>query len=354
MSRRLVLSFATPALFYGLSMSVRLAFGVVTPRFFVSDAVLTLLAAVVVFSAAMRSMRWSLRRRHSLARGFAYAALVCAVFMGLTNVVRALACRFAPAIFVPDPALPDSIAFALLSGLSDSLPLVIWWSGLYMLPFALRRAERRRVQAIGARREAEVLRLRAHLEPHFLLNTLNAISGLVEDEPLEARRLIGLLGDLFRDATTETDLNAHSFGEEMAWLKRYAAIHEARHGRMVRFEWDSPPEANDVRVPRLLLQPLVENAVLHGVLRQRGGGTIRVSATVASNAGGDVLACSVEDDGAGFPEGGPRKGARGLRIVERSLRLGGGRGRLEIARREGWTCVSFELPATTVEKAGAA
>ena len=195
-----------------------------------------------------------------------------------------------------------------------------------------------------ARREAELLRLRANLEPHFVLSTLNTIAGLVEDEPVEARRLIGLLGDLFRDATRNREQDVPSIGEESR-LERYAAIHEARHGRMIRFEWEIAREARHMTIPRLVLQPLVENAVLHGALRKRRGGLVRVRASVRRSGNGDLLVCDVEDDGPGFGTGPRRPGASGLRIVERSLTLGRTRGTLVASREGDMTRMRLTLPA---------
>ncbi len=218
------------------------------------------------------------------------------------------------------------------------------WCGLFLLPVMFRNAQKRRMQVEVARREAELLRLRAHLEPHFLLNTLNTVSGLVVDDPAEARRMIGLLGDLLRDATSERASNVHTLAEEIAWLERYAAIHESRHGRMVCFAWDVEPAAKSASVPRLVLQPLVENAVLHGILRHRHGGTVKVRAYLE----GSDLVCDVEDDGPGFPPGPRRAGAQGLRIVQRTLALFSRHASLAIASEQGATRVTARLPLQEV------
>lgn len=322
--RLLAFGLASPLVLYLAPMSVRVAFGGLALRYLVADFVITMAMTIVVFTAMWRTLKWSLRRRHSTRLTLVYAFLASSTAMMPVGLVRYALTQEWPTLLQKDPFEPDSVGFVLASSVSDSLPLLVLWSGLFLLPVALRRAERHRAQVTRVRRDAELFRLRAALEPHFVLNTLNTIAGLAADEPLEARRLIGLLGDLFRDATLDRDGTSHALEAEMSWLGRYAAIHEARHRRMVKFVWEIDPAAESVHVPPLLLQPLVENAVLHGVLRRRGGGTIWIRARIEDAE----LVCEVEDDGPGFSEGPLRAGARGIRLVERRLALGTARGQL--------------------------
>lgn len=189
----------------------------------------------------------------------------------------------------------------------------------FVYPFAAHDARVRALEADKLRSEAELARLRGHLEPHFLLNTLNAIAGLVTEEPREARRLLAALGDLLRDALRDGD-EMQSIEEEEAWLRRYAEILESRHKGALVFRWEVDPAVRSVRIPRLLLQPLVENAVKHGALRRRGGGTVVVRASRPS-PDADTVVCTVEDDGPGFAEAPIRKGAVGLAVVRRRLEL---------------------------------
>jgi sensor histidine kinase YesM len=217
------------------------------------------------------------------------------------------------------------------------------WALAFVYPFAVEEArlrameaEKHRLEADKIRLETEALkleadrlraaaelaRLRAQLEPHFLLNTLNAIAGLVTQSPDEARRLLVCLGDLLRDALEEAD-ELQTLDDEIAWLRRYAEILESRHSGALTFRWDVTDEARDVLLPRLLLQPLVENAVKHGALQREGGlGEVVVRASLSQAvAGTRQLTCVVEDNGPGFADGAPRSGAFGLRAVRRRLEL---------------------------------
>jgi hypothetical protein len=201
------------------------------------------------------------------------------------------------------------------------------WALAFVYPFAAEDARLRsletqklRLEAAQLRSAAELARLRAQLEPHFLLNTLNAIAGLVTQDPKEARRLIACLGDLLRDALRDPE-EMQTLDQEIAWLRRYAEILESRHSGALRFVWEISGEAGEVLLPRLLLQPLVENAVKHGALRRGGGGEVIIRARLDGSSGAQRVICSVEDNGPGIPAGSPRSGAFGLRAVRRRLEL---------------------------------
>lgn len=295
---------------------------------------------LVIFTCVLRAHRQSVQRDHSLLRTSLTSFAVCLVAIGTTAFVRSLLRRSFPELIPIDPEDTPAGWDFLVFAVSNAFAFMWVWGGIFLLPLTLRRAQRQRLEAAEARREAEILRLRAHLEPHFLLNTLNTVAGLVVDDPVEARRMIGLLGDLFRDATGERGRDVHALADEITWLERYAAIHESRHGRMVRFTWEVDPAAGAVPVPRLVLQPLVENAVMHGVLRCRRGGTVSVRARVV----GAHLVCEVEDDGPGFSPGPRRLGGHGLRIVERTLALFSSDASLTITSEEGSTRVTARLP----------
>lgn len=191
------------------------------------------------------------------------------------------------------------------------------WALAFVYPFAVEDARLRALEAERLATAADLARLRAHLEPHFILNTLNAIAGLVTEEPKEARRLLAALGDLLRDATQDKD-ELRPLEDEIAWLRRYAAILEARYGDAIVFRWDVDERAAHVLLPRLLLQPLVENAVKHGALRRSDGGHVGVLVRLEDG----VLRCTVEDDGPGIDTTAPtRSGAIGLDSVRRRLSL---------------------------------
>jgi signal transduction histidine kinase len=175
-------------------------------------------------------------------------------------------------------------------------------------------AERLRLEADRLRQAAELSRLREHLQPHFLRNALNAIAAHVSADPAAACDLLAALGDLLTESI-ENDRAVQSLDDELTWLKRYAEILEARYRSDLRFVWQLDPRASTAVLPRLLLQPLVENAVEHGALARRGDGQVVVR-TVQTDRGVCIV---VEDNGPGFDP--TRPDGLGLRLVRQRLAL---------------------------------
>ncbi len=131
-----------------------------------------------------------------------------------------------------------------------------------------------RTPAATAARLAE---LQARIRPHFLFNTLNSAIALVRAEPRKAERLLEDLSDLFRYALMEQGESV-TLADEIGLAKQYLAIEQIRFGERVRVEWDIDDSASAARLPPLLLQPLVENAVKHGVEPSDSGADIKISA----------------------------------------------------------------------------
>jgi hypothetical protein len=143
--------------------------------------------------------------------------------------------------------------------------------------------------------EAETAALRAQLQPHFLFNTLNAISALVPDDPVTAQRLIARLGDLLRLSIEERRAQQSTLVDELEFTDTYLAIEKARLGERLRIVRRVAPGALMADVPALLLQPLVENAVRYGIAPLIQGGTITIEAELVR----DAVRIVVADDGAG-------------------------------------------------------
>jgi sensor histidine kinase YesM len=185
-----------------------------------------------------------------------------------------------------------------------------------------------------------------------MLNTLNAIAGLVTEDPKKARRLIATLGDLLREAVRQ-DEDRYTVDDEVSWLKRYAELLEARHEGVLRFDWRIDDEVRYAMIPRMLLQPLVENAVKHGALKRGDGGLVAIAAKkeVASD-GESLLVCSVVDNGPGLGEA--RKDSKGLAVVRTQLSLRDPRGTLRLESSDGGTRSVVELPLSLSDRAEAA
>jgi two-component system sensor histidine kinase AlgZ len=123
--------------------------------------------------------------------------------------------------------------------------------------------------------------LQARIRPHFLFNTLNTAIALVRVDPARAEAVLEDLSELFRAALVDGGTQATTtLEQEVALARRYLAIEQLRFGERLQVRWDLDPSGNQARVPPLLLQPLVENAVRHGVEPAAAGGTIRVRTRV--------------------------------------------------------------------------
>jgi signal transduction histidine kinase len=264
-------------------------------------------------AAFRRSIRQRMSAIHGLTVGIAIATAIGSLF-GMLHGVAALHIAQLRLHF-PNGV---SIARSTLFGVLNAQLYFGVWALAFVYPFAVESTRVRALEAQQLRTQAEVARLRAHLEPHFLLNTLNAIAGLVTEEPREARRLLVCLGDLLRDAVQDTS-DLQPLEDHIAWLHRYAEILEARHRGSLRFRWEVAPECARAMLPRLLLQPLVENAVKHGALRRADrAGEVVVRASTKSDG---TLVCAIEDNGPGIVDSDVRKGAFGLQAVKRRLEL---------------------------------
>jgi two-component system sensor histidine kinase AlgZ len=202
-----------------------------------------------------------------------------------------------------------------------------------------REAERRLLETQVTAREAELRALRAQLHPHFLFNSLNSISALVGPDPEAARRMCGLLGDFLRTSLALGGRERVALEEELSLAERYLAIEQVRFGPRLTVEREADADALPCLVPPLLIQPLIENAVKHGVADRVEGGTIRIEA----HRRGPALEIAVENP----PEAPPRRGGGlGLANVRQRLAaLDPRRARLDVLEEPGRFRVALSLPA---------
>lgn len=197
--------------------------------------------------------------------------------------------------------------------------------------------------------EARLTALRMELNPHFLFNTLNAISGLIRrGETGSAVTMLARLGDLLRVTLERGGEQMVPLEKELEYLERYLEIEQVRFRDRLSVRQDVAPAAQHALVPTLLLQPLVENAVRHGISRRPGAGTIEIGA----QRDGDRLALTVSDSGAGFQPGPTREGV-GLKNTKARLeQCFGDAASLELGNRpEGGARVVVTMPFVTEREA---
>ena len=203
-----------------------------------------------------------------------------------------------------------------------------------------RESEMRRLVA-----QAELRALQSQIHPHFLFNALNTLYGIIPREAKGARETVLNLADIFR-YFLETEKSFLPLEEELHIVKAYLDVERLRLGEKLRTEIEVEPDALLTPIPILSIQPLVENAVKHGIAPKPGGGLVRVEARIQS---GGALRVTVRDTGAGFSAHKDEKPGVGLENVTRRLQLCYGvDAQLAIQSDGNGSVVSFLIPAAAV------
>ncbi len=180
-------------------------------------------------------------------------------------------------------ALPQRITPALPVFWSLGIVLYLASAAFYYLLIALQRAQKAEAEHLQLRmlaQEAELKALRAQLNPHFLFNSLNSISALTSVDAKRAREMCLLLSDFLRKSLGLGERRQVALREELDLVRAYLSIEQIRFGERLKVAWDIAPEAEGALVPTLLLQPLVENAIKHGISALPEGGELRLQARV--------------------------------------------------------------------------
>ncbi len=238
---------------------------------------------------------WRIFKRPALAPQLGYRILIsigviCAEGLRLTGqYLFRPSSIFTPILLDTEPLLPWLGALCGTSILCTFLPLKIWNTTRMESKLSLQ-------QRLIA--EARLAALTSQINPHFLFNTLNSVSTLVRLDPDRARAMIYKLSNVLRRAMRNTG-NYASLREELAFIEDYLAIEIVRFGEKLRFERDVTPEVLNLPVPAMVLQPLVENSIKHGLAGKLEGGTIWIRARLSDSG---RLLLVVEDDGEGIPE----------------------------------------------------
>ncbi len=334
-------------------------------------------ALAAVYTALYVSMRTPL---FMAARGAA-AVVIPAALLGLVTLrlarrwpwfldgrfrLRILA-RVAPALALL--AAASTAGWIVLIGIDGwivlgapkwpSWPIVFWQTVIFVLIHlalagigyawhtaeALREASGRAARADVLRARAELQLLRSQLQPHFVLNLLHALLGLVRRDPERAESALEQLGELLRfgQSIHQTGSDWVPLSREWDFVRSYLELERVRLGDRLRLEIEADPAALRVAVPPFALQPLVENAIVHAVAPRAAGGRVAIRARRSDG----LLRLSVEDDGPGATEAeiaaSPRMGLRLLQ--DRLFALYSGRARLAFEPRPGGgLCVRLDLP----------
>jgi signal transduction histidine kinase len=234
-----------------------------------------------------------------------------------------------------DPDWSYTIADAFFRTVDLQLPL--YWAviGLQHAVDYYRQARARELRAARLETrliESQLQTLQQQLHPHFLFNTLHAISTLLHKDPDKADAMIERLSDLLRVTLRKVSVQEVELAEELEYLRAYLDIEQLHFGPRLRIAYRVDAAAMDGLVPTLILQPLVENAIRHGLEPLVRGGTLAIEA----QADGDTLWLRVRDDGVGLPRHAPRRDGVGLANTRSRLdRLYGEQAALTIRENPG-------------------
>jgi signal transduction histidine kinase len=246
------------------------------------------------------------------------------ITVSLSYVGGAVLSSFGAALIVNATLLPGFIGGprSLLIALMYSALFSVLFTGInYARVFYVESVVRTRaeVQARAELARAELRALRAQVNPHFLFNTLNSIAALIAENPAAAEDMTTRLAETFRYTLATSERSHAPLGDELAFVRSCLEIERTRFGDRLRIEEAIEPGLDSVPVPTLLLQPVVENAVLHGAGARLEGGTVRISA----RRDGEHIVLEVADDGPGLDGAGQPGGGFGLRSVRERLALAG-------------------------------
>ena len=245
-------------------------------------------------------------------RSLAIAMLVVIALIVLTSVIQYVVA------YGDAPMRPGVGAYVPQALRQNVLPWIAL-AGIVMAVEARRRAvharvERERLRAKVA--EQRLIALTGQLHPHFLFNTLQGISTLIHRDPEAADDMLAKLSDLLRDLLRHRDHVLVPLADELRYTRTYLEIARLRFADRLQFRIDAAPALEGASVPLFILQPLVENALAHGIGGRTGGGAVVVSA----RRHGDRLQLEVSDDGAGLTTSATRHEGIGLGNTRERLR----------------------------------
>jgi LytS/YehU family sensor histidine kinase len=302
----------------------------------------TFLASFVLYAAC----RFLWRRSTPLA-----SALLLSVGLSYLLGVSCTVVSALTALHLNEPRTPISWTMVAARAFEAAIVLIAW-SALYfgIKHYGTVEEQRSRLVASEATaREAQLQALRYQLQPHFLFNTLNAISSLVvSKQPERATEMIARLAALLRNTLSFPDAHLVAFREELAVTEEYLCIEQVRFGPRLAVSLSVSPEATEAQVPRFLLQPIVENAIRHGIARCPNGGAISITASVIERQ----LRIDIENDRSEglLPSAGEGNGLGLANTRARLEKLYGEQGSVTVTTAQNNRfLVSMQFPLTTEE-----
>jgi LytS/YehU family sensor histidine kinase len=300
------------------------------------------LASFTVHSAC----RFLWRKSFRLTTALGFSVVLSYILGVLCTIASALV-----SLHFESPSTPLSWSLVAAQAFEATIVLIAW-SALYfgIKYYGTVEEQSGRLLAFEATaREAQLQALRYQLQPHFLFNTLNAISTLVvSKQPEQATEMIARLAGLLRNTLSFPETHVVTLREEFAVTEEYLSIEQVRFGPRLTVSLDMSPKAYEAQVPRFLLQPIVENAIRHGIARCPNGGEVAIRASAIA----DQLRIEIESDRPGQSPPQPRERGEGVGLANTRTRLEtlyGAQGSITVSSlQNNRFLVSIEFPLTTV------
>ena len=300
-----------------------------------------------IFAAARRWQLGEDTGRATLARNTLLLAAAAVLFALVHAALSALADLALSAGGTPVPLAVTEYAGAFfVSSLVVCVAIIAAYNAIdYYHRYRSRELRASDLGAQLARTKLELLRVQ--LRPHFLFNTLNAVSSLMHEDLDAADAMLAALGDLLRVVLRGDGAEEVALRQEVELARCYLDIMRLRFGGELSTSFTIAPDSLDALVPNMVLQPIVENAVLHGIVHRRQGGHVEVRAERV----GSSLVIAVLDDGPGLPDDWDERSSLGVGLSNtrsRLRRLYGTAHRMEISNRiEGGLCIELGIPFHT-------
>jgi two-component system sensor histidine kinase AlgZ len=264
---------------FGLLLSVVLVFGGRAPTLWALEFAMPIALALGLQSLSFWYLVQALPPGETAPMRM--ALIWCVAGIGSLIIWLAIAYGWAQFLLDPGAEYPEG-AMAMLPLLifAGAIGILLAVLGHYLVGAFQRSlvAERRALEMQVLAREAELKSLRAQLDPHFLFNSLNSVAALIGNDTAAARQMCFLMAQFFRKSLTLARERSIPLSEEITLIETFLAIERVRFGDRLRTKFEVADDVRDIAVPPLVLQPLVENAVHHGVAHLLEGGEVCVSA----------------------------------------------------------------------------
>jgi hypothetical protein len=264
-----------------LQLSFELTVNTAHPRLWIAISRALLTAASGVLGSHLLYLQ--IRRRQTLQKPWSELIL----HLGLMILVMAAmldAIESVHHLLIHESAHPAPLNLPIfLINWGNWAILLVAWTGLYLGIHEVRDRRRREVRALRTEmiaQQAQLRGLRAQLNPHFFFNCLNSVREMIEEDPRRAQLMVTQLSQLLRYSLQSDEVELVSFVEEIRAVEDYLALETTRFEERLRVSWDIAPGARSGRLPPMILQTLVENAVKHGIARRPEGGEIAIVAQV--------------------------------------------------------------------------